>query len=147
MKFNCSSTLVMSYTIWSEIKSLYNEFPIPFSGLSLKTQELTALFVAARLCCSTLTEANIHTVLDLISLSSTLVVIWMIRFKLKSSYIKELDNTKLYFVVNILSCSLCCVNLEHSLKLCTFAFNEYMVYQFEYIAFTWFKFVSLTWKY
>jgi len=71
----------------------------PFSGLSLKTQELTALFVTARLCCSTLTEANIHTVLDVISLLSTLVVIWMIRFKLKSSYIKDLDNMKLYFVV------------------------------------------------
>lgn len=69
------------------------------SGLSLKTQELTAVFLAARLCCSTLTEANIHTVLDLISLSATLYVIWMIRFKLKSSYIKELDNLRLYFVV------------------------------------------------
>lgn len=69
------------------------------SGLSLKTQELTALFVTARLCCSTLTEANIHTVLDVISLLSTLVVIWMIRFKLKSSYIKDLDNMKHYFVV------------------------------------------------
>ncbi|CAJ1949541.1 unnamed protein product [Sphenostylis stenocarpa] len=69
------------------------------SGLSLKTQELTAIFVAARLSCSTMTEANIHTVLDLISLLSTLVVIWMIRFRLKSSYIKELDNSRLYFVV------------------------------------------------
>ncbi|TKY68661.1 ER lumen protein-retaining receptor B [Spatholobus suberectus] len=69
------------------------------SGLSLITQELTALFLAARLSCSTLTVANIHTVLDLISFLSTLVVIWMIRFKLKSSYIKELDNMRLYFLV------------------------------------------------
>ncbi|RDX99479.1 ER lumen protein-retaining receptor B, partial [Mucuna pruriens] len=69
------------------------------SGLSLITQELTALFIAARLSCSTLTEANIHTILDLISLLSTLLVIWMIRFKLKSSYIKELDNRRLYFMV------------------------------------------------
>ncbi|KAL2319292.1 hypothetical protein Fmac_028261 [Flemingia macrophylla] len=69
------------------------------SGLSLITQQLTALFLAARLICSTYIEANIHTVLDLISLMSTLLVIWMIRFKLKSSYIKELDNLRLYFVV------------------------------------------------
>ncbi|RDY00898.1 ER lumen protein-retaining receptor A [Mucuna pruriens] len=76
------------------------------SGLSLKTQELTALFLAARLSCSSLTQANIHTVLDLISLFSTILVIWMIRFKLKSSYIKDLDNLRLYFVVNIVNCSL-----------------------------------------
>lgn len=69
------------------------------TGLSLKTQELTALFLAARLSCSTLTEANIHTALDLISLFATLFLIWMIRFKLKSSYIKDLDNLRLYFVV------------------------------------------------
>ncbi|XP_027335243.1 ER lumen protein-retaining receptor-like [Abrus precatorius] len=69
------------------------------SGLSLKTQELTALFIAARFSCSTFMVANIHTVLDLISLLSTLLVIWMIRFKLKSSYIKELDNLRLSFVV------------------------------------------------
>ncbi|KAL9303378.1 hypothetical protein ACSQ67_020641 [Phaseolus vulgaris] len=69
------------------------------SGLSLITQELTALFLAARLLSSKLTVDNIYSVIDLISLSATLVIIWMIRFKLKSSYIKELDNMKLYFVV------------------------------------------------
>lgn len=69
------------------------------SGLSLKTQELTALFLAARLACSTLTMSNIHTVINVISLFSTLFVIWMIRFKLKSSYIKDLDNVRLYFLV------------------------------------------------
>jgi len=126
------------------MKSLYNKFVIPFSGLSLKTQELTALFLAARLCCSTLTEANIHTWLDLITLFSTLVVIWMIRFRLKSSYIKDLDNMRLLFVVNILSSSLCCVNLEHNLKPCTFPFNEYLICQFEYIAFTLLKVLFLS---
>ncbi|KAH1257217.1 ER lumen protein-retaining receptor B [Glycine max] len=97
------------------------------TGLSLKTQELTALFLAARLSCSTLTEANIHTALDLISLFATLFLIWMIRFKLKSSYIKDLDNLRLYFVVNIVNTVHSRVNLEHTLKLALFAFNEYIV--------------------
>ncbi|CAL0306010.1 unnamed protein product [Lupinus luteus] len=69
------------------------------SGVSLKTQELMALFLASRLICSIFIEANIHTLLDLTSLVSVLLVIWMIRFKLKSSYIKELDNLRWSFVV------------------------------------------------
>ncbi|BAT97114.1 hypothetical protein LR48_Vigan11g137300 [Vigna angularis] len=105
LKFTFTSTYY--YFIASEavhiigiIALIYKLFALKTcSGLSLKTQELTALFLATRLCCSTLTEANIHTVLDVISFFSTLVVIWMIRFKLKSSYIKDLDNMKLYFVV------------------------------------------------
>ncbi|PNX79476.1 er lumen protein retaining receptor-like protein, partial [Trifolium pratense] len=62
------------------------------SGLSLKSQELTALFLITRLGCSIYMEANVHTVLDSILLLSTLLVIWLIRFKLKSSYMKEFDN-------------------------------------------------------
>ncbi|CAA2999287.1 ER lumen -retaining receptor [Olea europaea subsp. europaea] len=69
------------------------------SGLSLKTQELTAIFLAARLCCSLFMEGDIHTVLDCLTLVSTLWVIYMIRFKLKSTYIPELDNMPLYYVV------------------------------------------------
>ncbi|XP_019462785.1 PREDICTED: ER lumen protein-retaining receptor-like [Lupinus angustifolius] len=70
------------------------------SGVSLKTQELMASFLVVRLCSSVvLTEANIHTALDLTSLLSVLLVIWMIRFKLKSSYIKELDTIKLRYVI------------------------------------------------
>ncbi|KAL7154272.1 hypothetical protein ABFS83_04G223100 [Erythranthe nasuta] len=68
------------------------------SGLSLKTQELTAVFLAARLCCSVFMEGDIHTVLDFVTLVSTLWVIYMIRFKLKSTYISELDNMPLYYV-------------------------------------------------
>ncbi|KAI3461843.1 hypothetical protein Pfo_018506 [Paulownia fortunei] len=68
------------------------------SGLSLKTQELTAIFLAARLCCSYSMEGNIHTVLDLATLVSTLWVVYMIRIKLKSTYIVELDNMPLYYV-------------------------------------------------
>ncbi|KAB2602161.1 ER lumen protein-retaining receptor C28H8.4 [Pyrus ussuriensis x Pyrus communis] len=69
------------------------------SGLSLKTQELTALFLAVRLFCGTMMEADIHTVLDFSTLVSTAWVIYMIRSKLKSTYIKELDNFRLYFVM------------------------------------------------
>lgn len=69
------------------------------SGLSLKSQELTAMFLAARMFCSTIMEGDIHTLLDLTTFLSTLWVIYMIRFKLKLSYIKELDNLPLYYVV------------------------------------------------
>ncbi|KAK3029417.1 hypothetical protein RJ639_039761, partial [Escallonia herrerae] len=69
------------------------------SGLSLKTQELTAIFLAVRLYCSFVMEADIHTVLDFATLVSTLWVIYMIRFKLKSSYISELDNMPIYYLV------------------------------------------------
>lgn len=69
------------------------------SGLSLKTQELTALFLAVRLYCSFLLEGDIHTVLDLSTLLCTLWVIYMIRFKLKSTYVAELDNFPIYYMV------------------------------------------------
>lgn len=69
------------------------------SGLSLRTQELTAIFLAARLICSFYMEGDIHTVLDFVTLVSTLWVIYMIRIKLKSTYIADLDNMPLYYVV------------------------------------------------
>ncbi|KAF3796011.1 putative ER lumen protein-retaining receptor [Nymphaea thermarum] len=69
------------------------------SGLSLKSQELTAIFLAARLVCSFAMENDIHTVLDGATLISTLWIIYMMRFKLKSTYIKELDSMPLYYTV------------------------------------------------
>ncbi|KAJ8767569.1 hypothetical protein K2173_017913 [Erythroxylum novogranatense] len=69
------------------------------AGLSLKTQELTALFLAVRLYCSFVMEYDIHTLLDLATLATTLWVIYMIRFKLRSSYMEEKDNFALYYVV------------------------------------------------
>lgn len=69
------------------------------SGLSLKTQELTAIFLAVRLYCSFVMEGDIHTVLDFATFVSTAWVIYMIRFKLKSTYIKELDNFPLYYLI------------------------------------------------
>ncbi|PSS09636.1 ER lumen protein-retaining receptor C28H8.4 like [Actinidia chinensis var. chinensis] len=68
-------------------------------GLSLKTQELTAIFLAVRTYCSFAMEGNIHTVLDFATLVFTLWVIYMIRFKLKSTYTPELDNLVIYYMV------------------------------------------------
>ncbi|XP_020224417.1 ER lumen protein-retaining receptor [Cajanus cajan] len=100
MNHNCFFIVSEAIHAAGIIALIYKLFALKTcSGLSLITQELTALFLAARLSCSTFIEANVHTVLDLISLMSTLLVIWMMRFKLKSSYIKDLDNLRLYFVV------------------------------------------------
>lgn len=65
----------------------------------MKAQELTAMFLAARLVCSFSMEGDIHTVLDGLTLVSTLWVVYQIRFKLKSTYIEKLDNLPLYYVV------------------------------------------------
>ncbi|CAI0438364.1 unnamed protein product [Linum tenue] len=69
------------------------------AGLSLKSQELTAIFLAFRLYCSFVMEYDIHTLLDLATLATTLWVIYMIRFKLKSSYMEDKDNFALYYVI------------------------------------------------
>ncbi|MBA0771715.1 hypothetical protein Gotri_007197 [Gossypium trilobum] len=70
------------------------------AGLSLKSQELTAIFLAVRLYCSFVMEYDIHTLLDLATLATTLWVIYMIRFKLKSSYMEDKDNFALYYVIS-----------------------------------------------
>ncbi|KAJ8439835.1 hypothetical protein Cgig2_029095 [Carnegiea gigantea] len=69
------------------------------AGLSLKTQELTALFLAVRLYCSFVMEYDIHTILDTATLVTTLWVIYMIRFKLRSTYMEDKDNFAIYYVV------------------------------------------------
>ncbi|XP_073286420.1 uncharacterized protein [Primulina huaijiensis] len=69
------------------------------AGISLKSQELTAIFLAVRLYCSFVMEYDIHTVLDLATLATTLWVIYMIRFKLRSSYMEDKDNLALYYVL------------------------------------------------
>ncbi|KAH0752184.1 putative ER lumen protein-retaining receptor C28H8.4 [Solanum tuberosum] len=68
------------------------------AGISLKSQELTALFLAVRLYCSFVMEYDIHTLLDLATLGTTLWVIFMIRFKLESSYMEDKDNCSVYYV-------------------------------------------------
>ncbi|CAA6673492.1 unnamed protein product [Spirodela intermedia] len=69
------------------------------AGLSLKSQELTALFLAVRLYCSFVMEYDIHTLLDTATLATTLWVIYMFRFKLRSSYMEDQDNFAIYYVV------------------------------------------------
>ncbi|KMZ66291.1 putative ER lumen protein retaining receptor [Zostera marina] len=62
------------------------------AGLSLKSQELTALFLAVRLYCSFVMELNLHTFIDSATLLNTLWVIYMIRFRLKSTYMIDQDD-------------------------------------------------------
>ncbi|KAF3446775.1 hypothetical protein FNV43_RR11955 [Rhamnella rubrinervis] len=69
------------------------------AGLSLKSQELTAMFLAVRLYCSFVMEYDIHTILDSATFGTTLWVIYMIRFQLKSSYMDDKDNFPIYLVV------------------------------------------------
>ncbi|KAI3806166.1 hypothetical protein L1987_22060 [Smallanthus sonchifolius] len=69
------------------------------SGLSLQTQELTAIFLAVRLFCSFTMENDIHTVLDFATLVATLWVVYMIRFKLEETYSEDLDNMPKYYLV------------------------------------------------
>ncbi|XP_022853433.1 putative ER lumen protein-retaining receptor C28H8.4 [Olea europaea var. sylvestris] len=69
------------------------------AGLSLRSQELTAIFLAVRLYCSFVMEFDIHTLLDLATLATTLWVIYMIRFRLRSSYMEDDDNFALYHVL------------------------------------------------
>ncbi|KMZ58312.1 putative ER lumen protein retaining receptor [Zostera marina] len=69
------------------------------AGLSLKTQVLTAIFLAFRLYCSLIMEYDIHTLLDTATLVTTLVVIFMIRFKLKSTYMADKDTISLLLVI------------------------------------------------
>ena len=73
---------------------------IIFTGLSLKTQELTAVYLIMRILCHFMFIGDIYVVLDSITLVSTLWVIYMIRFKLKNTYTKDLDNMPLYYVVS-----------------------------------------------
>lgn len=72
------------------------------AGLSLKSQELTAIFLAVRLYCSFVMEYDIHTLLDLATLATTLWVVYMIRYNLRSSYMEDKDNIAHYYVVSLL---------------------------------------------
>ncbi|XP_021720105.1 putative ER lumen protein-retaining receptor C28H8.4 [Chenopodium quinoa] len=69
------------------------------SGLSLKTQELTATFLLMRILCFFGLLREIHVVLDSLTLVCTLWVIYMMRYKLKNTYMQELDSMPLYYVL------------------------------------------------
>ncbi|KAL2327205.1 hypothetical protein Fmac_020632 [Flemingia macrophylla] len=57
------------------------------------------VFSVSRVFADFVMEYDIHTQLDLATLATTLWVIYMIRFKLKSSYMEEKDNFAIYYVV------------------------------------------------
>ncbi|KAI7757473.1 hypothetical protein M8C21_021104 [Ambrosia artemisiifolia] len=61
--------------------------------------ELTAIFLGTRLYCSFVMEYDVHTLLDLATLATTIWVIYMMRFNLKSSYMREKDNVPIHYVV------------------------------------------------
>ncbi|XP_022967305.1 ER lumen protein-retaining receptor-like [Cucurbita maxima] len=69
------------------------------SGLSSKSQELTALFLIVKLVSGTILRIDFYSILEFITLVSTVWVIYMIRFKLKNTYVKSFDNFHLYYVV------------------------------------------------
>ncbi|XP_076891039.1 uncharacterized protein LOC143542309 [Bidens hawaiensis] len=69
------------------------------SGLSLQTQQLTAIFLAVRLICSLMMENDIHMVLDFLTLVATLWVVYMMRCKLQSTYNENLENMPMHYLV------------------------------------------------
>lgn len=58
------------------------------------------MFLVTRLYCSFVMEYDIHTILDLATLGTTIWVIYMIRFILNSSYMDDKDNFAHYYVVH-----------------------------------------------
>lgn len=69
------------------------------SALSLRTQELTAIFLGVRLWCSFLMEYDIHTLLDFVTLLATGWVIYTVRVKLPKTYSREADSLGLHYVL------------------------------------------------
>lgn len=69
------------------------------SGLSLKAQELTAIHMLVRTYCGFHAHLDIHTGFSFIKLFPTLWIIYMMRFKLNSTYNKDLDTLPLYYVL------------------------------------------------
>ncbi|KAK4751057.1 hypothetical protein SAY87_004539 [Trapa incisa] len=98
-------------------------------GLSLKTQELTAMFMATRIICNYYVGFYSDGVLDFVThfvaLLSTLWVIYMIRFKLKSTYIKEHDNFSMYYLA-ILSAAVHPKITDYRIIQYLFAFYGYL---------------------
>ena len=69
------------------------------TGISLKAQELTVIFLVVRFYCSLMMEKDIHTLLDLLTLFTTAGAIFYIRNNLMSTYSKSDDSMKLYFLL------------------------------------------------
>eukprot|EP00249_Psilotum_nudum_P005749 c19171_g1_i1 orf=463-1290(-) len=99
------------------------------AGLSLKSQELTALFLAVRLYCSFVMEYDIHTILDSATLITTCWVIYMIRYKLKPTYLSDLDNFRIYHVVipcAVLAVGIRPTTMHHYINRILWAFCVYL---------------------
>eukprot|EP00232_Nephroselmis_pyriformis_P013954 CAMPEP_0182877152 /NCGR_PEP_ID=MMETSP0034_2-20130328/14581_1 /TAXON_ID=156128 /ORGANISM="Nephroselmis pyriformis, Strain CCMP717" /LENGTH=288 /DNA_ID=CAMNT_0025009981 /DNA_START=47 /DNA_END=913 /DNA_ORIENTATION=- len=70
------------------------------AGLSLRSQELTLIFLLVRLYCSLVMEYDIHTLLDMLTALATGWVIYMMYTdtKLRATYNPDLDTIKVYYV-------------------------------------------------
>ena len=70
------------------------------SGLSLRSQDLTAIFLGIRLYCSAMMEGDWHTLLDALTLAATLWICYAMRFTdLKRTYAKGLDTLPVSWVL------------------------------------------------
>ena len=78
--------------------------------LSLKTQELTATFLAVRLYCSFVMEYDIHTFLDLMTLAATVWVVYTMRTTLRKTYNDQLDD--LHVVYILVPCTLARIGVD-----------------------------------
>ena len=67
-----------------------------------------------RLYCSFVMEFDIHTLLDSATLVTTLWVIYMIRFKLKATYMEDKDNFPIHYVVSSFLLSVSFLNSRFS---------------------------------
>jgi ER lumen protein retaining receptor len=71
----------------------------PRAGISLKSQQLTALFLAIRLYCSFMMEYDVHTLLDALTLAATGWVLWLMRTKLARGYSARKDSVRVEYVL------------------------------------------------
>jgi len=63
-------------------------------GLSLRTQELSAMFLGARVIAGFLFEGNHHTLLDILTLVVTILVIYYMKTTLKATVDLKIDMTR-----------------------------------------------------
>lgn len=70
------------------------------AGLSLRSQELTVIFLGVRFLCSLQMEKDIHTLLDLLTLIATGGTIYVVRAKLMHTYSRKDDNLRLEYAVS-----------------------------------------------
>lgn len=67
-------------------------------GISLRTQELTLIFLGMRMYCSFMMEYDVHTILDTLTFLATAWVVYSMMFPLAHTYQKELDTVHSVYV-------------------------------------------------